>query len=266
MGDRVTVQIEAGIAEVRLARADKMNALDDAMFSALIGAGKTIASDRSVRVVVLSGEGRAFCAGLDMGSFSAMGRDASIKDLLFGEYRSESGANRAQQAAMIWRELPVPVIAAIHGPVFGAGLQVALGCDIRIARPDAQLSIMEIKWGLVPDMGGMALLRNLVRDDVARELIWTGRMISGEEAAQLGLVTRLSDAPHPDAMILAAEIVAKSPCAIRASKRLLNIAADADQREILLREMEEQAALIGSENQMEAVRANLDRRPPVFVD
>ena len=266
MSDRVTVHTEAGIADVRLARVEKMNALDDTMFSALIGAGEAIARDRSVRVVVLSGDGRAFCAGLDMGSFSAMGEDASIQDRLFGEDRSESGANRAQRAAMIWRELPVPVIAAIHGPAFGAGLQVALGCDIRIAHPDARLSIMEIKWGLVPDMGGVALLRNLVRDDVARELTWTGRTISGEEAAVLGLVSRVSDAPHRDAMALAAEIAAKSPSAIRASKRLLNIAADADQREILLRETEEQAALMGNENQKEAVRANLGRRPPVFAD
>lgn len=266
MGNRLSVQIDVGIADVRLARPEKMNALDDAMFSALIDLGEKLARDKAVRAIVLSGEGRAFCAGLDMSNFAAMGEDASINERLFGKTRSESGANRAQQMAMIWRDLPVPVIAAIHGAAFGGGLQVALGCDIRIATPDAQFSVMEIRWGLIPDMGGTALLRNLVRDDVARELTWTGRQVSGEEAARLGLVTHVSESPHSDAMALARQIAAKSPSAIRASKRILNTTPDASQQELLLLETKEQIALMGGEHQKEAVRANLEKRPPIFVD
>lgn len=266
MNDRVTVNIVSGVADVRLNRPDKVNALDDAMFDAVIEAGARLARDRTVRAVILSGEGRGFCAGLDMDLFADMAGDAPPGDRLFGDTRTAGGANRAQQVAMTWRDLPVPVIAAIHGAAFGGGLQVALGCDIRLATPDARLSVMEIRWGLVPDMGGIAVLRGLVADDVARELIWTGRQVSGTEAAQLGLVTRLSDHPREAALALARDIAAKSPDAVRGAKRLLNLVPDADQRDILRAETTEQLALMGSVNQREAVRANLEKREPRFID
>jgi enoyl-CoA hydratase/carnithine racemase len=167
---------------------------------------------------------------------------------------------------MVWREIPVPVIAAVHGVAFGGGFQLALGPDMRFVRPDVKLSILEIKWGLVPDMAGMALLRGLVRDDVARELTFSGRIFSGEEAVKLGLATRVCEDPRAEALAFAREIAGKNPHAIRAGKRLLNMMVEADQREILLEESREQTALIGSKNQVEAVKANLESRAPSFAE
>ncbi len=266
MNDRVTIEITDGVADVRLVRTDKMNALDDAMFSALIAAGERLAAEPGLRAVVLSGEGRAFCAGLDMGRFQAMtsGAAGGAESLLSAK-RTASGANRAQQACMVWRDLPVPAIAAVHGVAFGGGLQIALGCDLRFVTADARLAVMEIKWGLVPDMGAMVLLRGLVRDDVARELTWTGRTVSGEEAVAIGLATRVCADPRAEALAVARDIAGKSPTAIRAGKRLLNLAADADQREILLLESQEQGALVGAADQIEAVTANLEKRAPRFA-
>jgi enoyl-CoA hydratase/carnithine racemase len=273
MNDRVTVDIQGGVADVRLVRADKMNALDDAMFSALIETGERLKSEAGLRAVVLSGEGRAFCAGLDMGSFQSMasGERASgggdeASTALLTRQRTEGGSNRAQHACMVWREIPVPVIAAVHGVAFGGGLQLALGADLRYVTADVKMSVLEIKWGLVPDMAGMVLMRGLVRDDVMRELTWTGRIFGGEEAVAMGLATRVCVSPRADAMALAKEIAAKNPDAIRGGKRLLNLAAEADQHAILLAESKEQGALIGSANQVEAVMANLQKREPQFAD
>jgi enoyl-CoA hydratase/carnithine racemase len=269
--DRVTVQIEDGVADVRLVRADKMNALDNAMFAALVETGERLKGEKGLRAVVLSGEGRAFCAGLDMGNFQAMasgerrGGQGSAGSLVTAN-RTPGGANHAQQACMVWREIPVPVIGAIHGVAFGGGFQLALGCDLRFVTPDAKLAILEIKWGLVPDMAGIALLRGLVRDDVMRELTWTGRIFSGEEALAMGLATRVCADPHAEALALAREIAGKNPEAIRAGKRLINLMAEADQRTILVEESREQTALIGSPNQVEAVAANLQKRAPQFAD
>jgi enoyl-CoA hydratase/carnithine racemase len=269
--DRVTVQIEDGVADVRLVRADKMNALDNAMFAALVETGERLKGEKGLRAVVLSGEGRAFCAGLDMGNFQAMasgerrGGQGSAGSLVTAN-RTPGGANHAQQACMVWREIPVPVIGAIHGVAFGGGFQLALGCDLRFVTPDAKLAILEIKWGLVPDMAGIALLRGLVRDDVMRELTWTGRIFSGEEALAMGLATRVCADPYAEALALAREIAGKNPEAIRAGKRLINLMAEADQRTILVEESREQTALIGSPNQVEAVAANLQKRAPQFAD
>jgi enoyl-CoA hydratase/carnithine racemase len=218
MSDRVRIDFENGVADVRMVRSDKMNAIDGPMFAALADAGRALAGDASVRAVVLSGEGRAFCAGLDMGSFAAMAggprQGESATNELFE--RSASGANRAQLAAWIWQEIPVPVIAAVHGVAYGGGLQIALGADLRIVAPDAKLSVMEVKWGLIPDMSGTQTLRRLVPLDVAKELTWTGRVLTGVEAKELGLATRLSERPLDDALALAREIAGKSPDAIRA--------------------------------------------------
>jgi enoyl-CoA hydratase/carnithine racemase len=178
----------------------------------------------------------------------------------------DSPANFAQRAAWIWREAPVPVIAAIHGVAYGGGLQIALGADIRIVAPDARLSVMEIKWGLVPDMAGPQLLRHLVRDDVARELTYTGRIVSGEEAVELGLATRVSEEPLEEALDMARSIAARSPDAIRADKRLFNESRIVSIEEGLALEAELQAGLIGSPNQIEAAMANAEKRAPSFKD
>ena len=273
MNDRVSVDIQGGVADVRLVRTDKMNALDGAMFDALIETGERLKGEVGVRAVVLSGEGRAFCAGLDMGSFQSMasgerqggGGSTSGGDLLSRD-RTPGGSNRAQHAVMVWREIPVPVIAAVHGVAFGGGFQLALGCDLRFVTADARMAVMEIKWGLVPDMAGMVLLRGLVRDDLARELTWTGRIFSGDEALAMGLATRVCADPRAEALAFARDVAAKNPHAIRAGKRLLNLAAEADQHAILLEESREQAALIGAPNQVEAVMANMQKRDPVFAD
>jgi enoyl-CoA hydratase/carnithine racemase len=271
MNDRVTVDIQDGVADVRLVRADKMNALDNAMFEALVETGEELKGRKEIRAVVLSGEGRAFCAGLDMGNFGQMasgerkGGERTVEELTKG--RTAAGANRAQQACYVWREIPVPVIAAVHGVAFGGGFQLALGADIRIVAPDVKMAVLEIKWGLVPDMAGIVLMRGLVRDDVARELTWTGRIFNGDEAVAMGLATKVSPDPRADALALAREIASKNPDGIRAGKRLLNLAqSDADIAKIFLEETREQVALIGSKNQVEAVMANMQKREPAFAD
>jgi enoyl-CoA hydratase/carnithine racemase len=235
------------------------------MFEALVDAGKALAADRSVRVAVLSGEGRAFCAGLDFASFMGMaeGSERPARNLFD---RGESPANYAQRAAWVWTEVPIPVIAAIHGVAFGGGLQIALGADIRLVAPDAQLSVMEIKWGLIPDMSGTQTLRHLVRLDIAKELTFTGRIVSGAEAVQLGLATRVSQDPRTDALALARTIAGKSPDAIRAGKHLLNSAVSATIADGLQLEERLQRGLIGSPNQVEAVQANMQKRVPQFHD
>ncbi len=265
MNDRVAVRIENGIADVRLARGDKMNALDQAMFDALIEAGENLARERGLRAVVISGEGRAFCAGLDMASFAKLGA-GGIPDADKLEKRTHGVCNRFQRPVWVWRELPVPVIAAVHGVAYGGGFQLMLGADMRYAAPDARFSIMEIKWGLVPDMCGTQLLRHLAPDDVVRELTYTGRVFAADEAKQYGLVTRIVDDPYAAAHETAREIAAKSPDAIRAAKRLLNAARTCDAETGLIAEAREQQALIGSPNQLESVFANLQKREPRFTD
>lgn len=272
MEDRIKLELKDGVADVRLTRADKMNALDDAMFSALIEMGERLKTQKGVRAIVLSGEGRAFCAGLDMGNFGKMasgernGGQSSTGESLLTPTRTPGGSNRAQHAVMVWREQPVPVIAAIHGVAFGGGFQLALAADLRFVTADTRMAVMEIKWGLVPDMAGMVLMKGLVRDDVARELTYTGRIFQGEEAQRLGLATRVCADPRAEALALAAEISAKSPTAIRGAKRLLDMVADADQHTILLAESQEQGALIGSPNQVEAVMSNMQKRAAVYAD
>ena len=264
---RIEVTHKDGVADVRMVRVDKMNALDDAMFSALIETGEALKADPKVRAVVLSGEGRAFCAGLDMGNFAKMA-DGSRKggEGLVTAKRTQGGSNRAQHAVMVWREIPAPVIAAVHGVALGGGFQLTLGADMRFVTPDAKLAILEIKWGLVPDMAGMVLLRGLVRDDLARELTYTGRIFTGEEALSLGIATRVCADPRTEALALAAEIAGKNPQAIRAGKRLFALLQDADQKAILEAESVEQTALIGSPNNIEAVMSNMEKRTAVYAD
>jgi len=262
VSDRITIAFDAGVADVRLNRPEKFNALDPAMFAGIAAAQAELTVMPGLRAVVLSGNGRAFCAGLDVASIAASG--SGLADDLMD--RSHGLANLFQQVAWGWRELPVPVIAAVRGIVFGGGFQIMSGTDIRIATPDARMSIMEMKWGLVPDMAGIALWRTLVRDDVLRELTYTAREFSGEDAARHGFVTRLATDPLAEAMALAHDIAGRSPDAVRGAKRLYNLAADADAAAILLAESREQAAVMNQPNQIEAVTANMQKRAPVFRD
>jgi enoyl-CoA hydratase/carnithine racemase len=263
---RVSVTVADGVADVRLDRPGKLNALDRSMLAALVRAGRQVAEDGTVRAVVLSGNGRAFSAGLDFAEFQAMTTDGAGQIPGLDEDDGYTGPAQAlaQRAAYTWAELPVPVIAAVHGVAFGGGLQIALGADIRLAAPDARLSVMEIKWGLIPDMTGSQLLPGLVGRDVAKELTFTGREVSGQEAAGLGLVTRVSDDPLAQALALAAEIAARSPQAIRAAKRLLDQAGRVPLHDGFAAEQRVIRQLVGSPDQIEAVRANLERRAPVF--
>ena len=271
---RVTITIDNHVADVRMNRPDKINALDGAQFAAIVDAGESLKKEADVRAVVLSGNGRGFCAGLDFSSFQQMaGGDGGGGG--GGGQRVQRGigdlegriTHLGQQAAWVWQELEVPVIAAVHGVALGGGCQIALGPDIRIVAPDVQMSVLEIRWGLTPDMTATAMLPLLVGLDVAKELTWSGRMVNGEEAVRIGLATRVSDNPLDDALALAHEIASKNPHAIRGGKRLLNESA-------LGRSLAEQfdderktiGSLIGSPNQREAVTAFFEKRDPVFTD
>jgi enoyl-CoA hydratase/carnithine racemase len=255
---RVTIAVENGVADVRLARPDKLNALDPAMFAAIIAAIDQLGGTPGLRAVVLSGEGRGFCAGLDMASMASAGSGIDLAA------RTHGLANDFQQVAWGWRTLAVPVIAAVHGVALGGGLQIASGADVRIAAPGTRLSAMEIKWGIVPDMAGFALWRGNVRDDVIRELAYTAREFDAGQALAWGFVTRVADDPHAEAMALAREIAGRNPHAVRAAKRLAGHAGDA--AAILLAESAEQATLLRTPNQIEAVMANMQKRAPVFAD
>ena len=266
---RVTVTITDGVADVRLNRPEKRNALDNAMFAGLIAAGERLKAEPGVRAVVLSGEGPDFCAGLDFGAFQAM-RDGERLSLQVDLHPSTpaQGPARAtgQRAAYVWAELPVPVITAVTGNALGGGLQIALGADIRIVAPDARMSVLEIRWGLIPDMTGSQLLPELVGRDVAKELTFSGRVVSGTEAVALGLATRTDPDPRTAALELARGIAARSPHAIRAAKRLLDQAGRVDLAAGFAAEQKEIGALIGSPNQVEAVAAEFAKRPPDFAD
>jgi enoyl-CoA hydratase/carnithine racemase len=260
MTDRVTISVENGVADVRLNRPDKMNALDPAMFDGIVDAIDRLGGMGEVRCAVLSGEGRAFCAGLDMASMAGGGSGLDLVERNWGP------ANKAQQVSWGWRALPMPVIAAVHGVAFGGGFQIMSGADIRIASPQARFAIRESYWGLVPDMAGIALWRTLARDDVLRELTYTGREFGGEGAVRHGFVTRLADDPLAEAMTLAREIAGRNPHATRGAKRLYNHAADGDAASILELETVEQLRVIRTPNQIEQVRANMEKRTASFVD
>lgn len=261
--DRVRIAMgDNGVAQVRLVRSDKMNALDPDMFAALIDAGHVLHDLKGLRCVVLAGEGRSFCAGLDLTSMANTARHdrAPLTD------RTHGNANIPQQVAMLWRKLPVPVIAAVHGVCFGGGLQVASGADIRVVDPTARMAVMEMKWGLVPDMAGYALWRGMVRDDVLRELTYTNREFTGAQAHEYGFATILDANPLARANAIAAEIAERNPHAERAAKRLFNSYLHASVDEILMAESVEQQALIGTKNQIEAVMSQMEKRKGLFVD
>lgn len=260
---RTRIEVTDHVAVVTLARPDKHNALDRAMFEGIAAAAAEVGATPGVRAVVLHGEGPSFCSGLDVASFLADGPNG-FEILLDREGARQ--ANLAQRVATDWLDLPLPVIAAVHGNCFGGGLQIALGADIRIAAPDARLSVMEARWGLVPDMGITQTLTRLVSIDVAKELTFTARRVSGEEAAALGLVTRVASDPLAAARALAAEIAAQSPDAVRAAKKLYEATWPAPSADALQLETELQRGLMGSPNQLAAVVAGMKGEPAEFED
>ena len=258
MSPRVTIEVSDHVALVTLNRPEKHNALDGAMFEGIVEAAEQVAQMPEVRAVVLHGAGPSFCSGLDVSAFGSLD---TILDRPEGQR-----ANVAQRTCTGWIDVPAPVIAAVHGNCFGGGLQIALGADVRFAAPDARLSVMESKWGLVPDMGITSTLPRLVRIDVAKELTYTGRVLSGTEAAELGVVTHVADDPLAAAQELAAEIAGRSPDAMRAAKRLYDTSWHGPVEAGLLLETELQVGLIGSPNQIEAVRSGLAKEPANFAD
>ena len=273
--DRVTITMTDGIADVKMNRADKRNALDNAMFTSLSAAGDYLKSVDGLRVVVLSGDGASFCAGLDFSSFAQMaeaGAKASTADKKTDKKADmNAGAmvdgritHMAQQVCWVWQEVPVPVIAAVHGHALGGGIQIALGADIRIVHPDTQLSVREVHWGLIPDMTGTLMLSRLVRPDVVKNLVFTARIFSGREAHDLGIATQLSDNVHADAMTMAREIAGRSPEAVRGAKKLINLLANSGAAEQFAAERAIIGQLIGTANQAEAVMSHFEKRPPNF--
>ena len=262
MSDRVIVELLDGIANVRLNRPDKRNALDGEMFQAIADAGEQLKSVAELRVVVLSGAGKSFCAGLDLAMFGQL--DGAAEGGNPGTIQPSGITHLGQQVAWVWQELPVPVIAAVHGHALGGGLQIALGADIRLVHPDTKLSVREVHWGLVPDMTGTLFLSRLVGPDVAKELTFTARIFDGREAAALGLATRLSEDPVAEALELAAEIAGRSPDAVRGAKRLFNLLADEGAAGQFAAERREISELVGTPNQVEAVMASVENRPARF--
>lgn len=259
---RVKIDIKDHIATVSFNRPDKMNALDKQQFEAIIDAGKTVDKDPQVRVAIMKGEGRAFCAGLDINSL--VGPESIISTPLMT--RTHGITNMWQQAVWVWRNLQVPVIAAVHGVAFGGGLQIMLGADIKFVTPNTKLSILETKWGIIPDMAGTQLMYHSIRQDIIKELTFTNRIFSGTEAVKYGFATHTSDAPYEDALKLAYEITKKSPSAIVKAKKIINEAPYLSAEDGLLLESKEQEEIVMKKNQLEAVQAGFEKRVGLFED
>lgn len=270
MSDRVTIEVTNGVADVRMNRPEKLNALDNQMFRSLVAASAELREASEVRAVVLSGEGRSFCAGLDFASFQQMAASTKGDPEESADIRSAVGSvdgritHLGQQAVWGWKELPIPVICAIQGHALGGGFQLCLGSDIRIVHPDTKMSVLEIRWGLTPDMCASELLPRLVGSDVAAEMFYTGRTISGTEAVASGVCTRLADDPLSEALSLAREIAGKNPHAIRRAKSLIEQFGRVSTAEAFANERRHIAELIGSANQVEAVSAFFEKRDPEF--
>lgn len=262
MSDRVDISIDNHVAEVVLSRPQKMNALDMDMFHALDEAARSLDSAESVRAVILHGAGENFCAGIDLNIFQG-GADIGAAML---EPVADSPANIFQRAAYAWRELPIPVICALHGVTFGGGFQIAMGADLRYAAPGTQFSIMESKWGLIPDMAISTTLRDIVSPDRIKELSWTAQVFGADEALRLGVITGIEDDPLGAARRMAGLIRERSPDAVRGVKCLVNEAWQRSEAQSLALEAQLQLRLLGAPNQAEAVRANLEKRAPEFKD
>lgn len=256
----ITCEISGGLADVRLARPDKLNALTLPMLQGLIDTARTLRSDRTVRAVVISGEGDSFCAGLDFADTFGQSR-AVAKAML---PRPLWGTNTFQEACWVWRRLPVPVIAAVQGHCLGGGVQIALGADFRVTTSDAKWSVLEGKWGLIPDMSGTAALRQLIGIEQAKRLTMTAEVFSGERAHELGLVFQVSASPYADACVLAEQLARRSPDALAAAKRLFETRWNASPRRTFARERIEQVRLLAGRNARIARKAAFEREAPVF--
>jgi enoyl-CoA hydratase/carnithine racemase len=263
MNTRVAVDFQDHIAHVRLVRPERLNAIDLTLLQELVATGDEVAALPGLRAIVFSGEGRGFCSGIDTGTLAVKAGEPFPIDIATP---IRGAANIAQYAVLQWRDAPVPVIAAIHGFAFGGGFQLPLATDIRLVHPDTKLSLMELKWGLIPDMGGMALLKPALRPDVLADLLYTARVFDGREAVSLGIATRLADDPVKEALAMAREIAGRSPDAVRAAKRLMRLGNDELDTRILLAEASEQMAMLKSANHAEAVAAGMAKRAPTFQD
>jgi enoyl-CoA hydratase/carnithine racemase len=263
LNDCVNISLNEHVAEVMLNRPDKYNALNLPMFEALVASADSLANEPKLRAVVLHGAGGNFCAGIDVGVFT----DQSVKiDQALMEPLAGSNANLFQRAAYAWRELPVPVICALDGVTYGGGLQIALGADLRYAAAETRFSIMETKWGLIPDMAISATLRHIIAADKVKELAWSARIFDANEALALGVVTGIHADPLAAARQFAEACATRSPGAIRGIKQLVNQAWHLSEAESLALEAKLQLEIMGSPNQVESVRANLENRQPKFAD
>lgn len=266
MNDLMTVEISEGVADVRINRPEKHNALSPELMRAIVDTGESLKTNKSVRAIVLSGNGKSFCAGIDTTAFTGGGLGGAANDGRGFVDKDEDYPNLFQAVGYVWKQIPVPTIAALHGVTFGGGCQLALGADIRIAAPDTRMSVMEIKWGLIPDMSGSQTLRDLVRIDVAKELTFTGRIVDAPEAAALGLVTKLSDHALEDALSMASLIASKSPDAVSFGKKLLNETWNGTELDGFKMEQALQKKLLMSKNQIESIMSNVEKRAPEFDD
>ncbi len=263
MSDRILIETHGHVAKVIMNRHDKMNALDPEQIEAVVQAGQDVGKMDGIRAVVLTGGPKAFCAGLDVASMPVIAKAAQTDGF---QTRTHGRSNLYQATAMVWHELPMPVIAAVEGYAFGGGFQIMLGADIRVAAPGASFSIMEAKWGLVPDMGGMVLARSLMRGDVLRRLTYTAEVFGAEDAERWGVVTEVTEDPVARAMDLAQEIAGRSPDATKAAKALITETEFMDTADVLIAESAAQEKLVGSPNQLEAVMAGMQKRTPDFKD
>jgi len=271
INDRIELTVEKHVAHVQFSRPEKMNALDDKLFAAIPAAAQKIRDDQSIRAVVVSGAGGNFCAGLDKSNFTKLLKKndmelSSVEAPTKLADRTHGIANAVQYAVWAWRELPMPVIAAVEGVALGGGLQIALGADLRYAAADSRYSILELKWGFIPDMSSTQIMRHMVRDDVIRELTYTARMFTAQEAKEWGFVTAVVDDPVAHAMAVAEDIVGKNPHAIRAAKRVIDASYYQTAAEGLLMESSEQDNIIGQPNQIEAIMSTLEGRAPNYKD
>lgn len=241
---RIECTIENRVAYVSLARPDKRNALDMAMFREIDVTINRLRKDRALRAVIITGQGEDFCSGLDVKSVMASPKNPLRLLFKWLPWRS----NLAQRVSTGWRLVPVPVIAAIHGRCWGGGLQIVLGADFRIATTDATFSIMEGRWGLIPDMGGSLALREHCRADVAKELTMTAKIINSEDAHKFGLITHIDDNPLSAAESLADELAKHSPDAVAGAKKLFNKSWTGSRGMALLRESWYQIRNLSSQN------------------
>jgi enoyl-CoA hydratase/carnithine racemase len=270
VSERVSVTIADGVADVRMTRADKRNALDARMSAALFEAGEMLRVEPGVRAVVLSGEGASFCAGADLDVFRAdAGADAGgppdkPAPAAAAAPDRERITHGGQRTYWVWQEIPVPVIAAVHGHALGGGFQLALAADIRFVHPDTKMSLRDVYWGLVPDMTGTVSLGRLVRADVLKDLLLTARIFTGGEGAELGVATSLSEDPYADAHAYARAVADQNPDAVRAAKRLINGQLHRGAAEQLLAEHTLNQLLSGTANQAETIRANFEKRRAVY--